>query len=291
MTSASATSDASTSPLALVCGGGAFPRVVAETVSRSGRRIVLFPLRGWADPETVAAYPHHWIALGQIGRFVDRARAEGCRDVVLIGTLVRPAFTDIRLDWTALRLLPRVAALFRGGDDHLLAGVGRILEDHGFRLLGAHEVAPEILVPLGALTRREPGARDQADIARALAVLEALSPHDVGQGVVVADGYVAAVEAAEGTDAMLARVVELRRTGRLRTPAGVGVLVKGPKRGQDRRFDLPSIGPRTIEGAAEAGLAGVAVVAGASIMADPNKLVALAERHSMFLVGMPGATA
>jgi DUF1009 family protein len=278
-------------PLALVCGGGVIPLVVAEAVRRSGRRVVLFPLRGWADPKAVEAFPHHWIHLGQVGHFLASARQEGCRDVVLIGTLLRPSFADLRLDWTALRLLPRVLAMFRGGDDRLIGSVVRILEERGLRLLGAHEVAPEILVPMGALTQRQPSARDQGDIDKALAVIHALGPLDVGQAAVVADGYVVAVEAAEGTDAMITRVAELRRIGRLKTPRGIGVLVKAPKPGQDHRFDLPSIGPRTIEGVAEAGLAGLAVAAGASIMADPGRVVALAEQKSLFLVGIGGAEA
>lgn len=278
-------------PLALICGGGAIPRVVAEAVSRSGRRVVLFPLRGWADPQAVQGFPHHWVTLGQLGRFMTLARKEGCQDIVLIGALLRPALRDIRLDWTTLRLLPRIAALFRGGDDRLIAGIGRILEEHGFRLMGAHQVAPEILVPAGALTRKQPTSRDQGDIARALAVIHALGPLDVGQAAIVADGYVVAIEAAEGTDAMIARVAELRGAGRVKTPPGVGVLVKAPKRGQDRRFDLPSIGPRTIEGVAQAGLAGLAVTAGAAIIADPGRVVALAEQHSVFLIGIAGAEA
>jgi len=278
-------------PLALICGGGSIPLVVAEAVRRSGRRVVLFPLRGWADPNAVEAFPHHWVHLGQLGRFFACARQEGCRDVVLIGTLLRPSIIDLRLDWTALRLLPRVLAMFRGGDDRLIGSAARILEERGFRLLGAHEVAPEILVPSGPLATKRPSVRDQGDIDKALAVIQALGPHDVGQAVVVADGYVVAVEAAEGTDAMLARVAELRRIGRLKTPAGVGVLVKAPKPGQDRRFDLPSIGPRTMEGVAAAGLAGVAVMAGASIMADPGAVAALADENSLFLIGVAGAGA
>ncbi len=281
----------SDAPLALICGGGAIPRVVAEAVRRSGRRVVLFPLRGWADPTTVQGFPHHWIALGQLGRFLALASEEGCQDIVLIGTLLRPALRELRLDWTALKLLPRIAALFRGGDDRLIAGVGRILEERGFRLLGAHQVAPEILVPAGILTRKQPTPRDRADIARALAVIKALGPLDVGQAAVVTDGYVVAIEAAEGTDEMIARVAELRRAGRVKTPPGVGVLVKAPKQGQDRRFDLPSIGPRTIEGVALAQLAGIAVAAGATIIADPGRVVGLAEQNAIFLIGIAGAEA
>ena len=137
-----------------------------------------------------------------------------------------------------------------------------MFEENGFRLLGAHEVAPEILMPEGALGRVQPRERDRADIAFGLDYLRASGPFDIGQAVVVADKHVLAVEAAEGTDAMLARVAEMRASGRVRSAVGTGVLVKAPKRGQDARFDLPSIGPRTVESVARAGLAGIAVVAG-----------------------------
>jgi DUF1009 family protein len=276
-------------PLALVCGGGTIPPVVATAVAARGRRVVVFALRGWADPAFVAGHPHHWIALGQAGRFFRLVAAEGCRDVAFIGTLLRPALRDIRLDWTTLRLLPRVIRLFRGGDDKLLSGVGGLLEEQGLRLVGAHEVAPEILMPAGQATRQGPSERDRADITRSLAVLAAMGPLDVGQAVVVADGYVVAVEAAEGTDAMLERVEALRTCGRLKTPPGVGVLVKTPKRGQDRRFDLPTIGPRTIEGVAKAGLAGLAIAAGGAIVAEPGDTIRLADHHNLFMFGFDEA--
>ncbi len=148
--------------------------------------------------------------------------------------------------------------------------MGRLLEQEGFRLLGAHEVAPEILMPEGTLGHMQPSERDRADIALGLDYLHAAGPFDIGQAVVVAGRHILAVEAIEGTDQMLERVATLRANGRLRASAGTGVLVKAPKPGQDRRFDLPTIGPQTVENAARAGLAGIAVVAGATIMAEPR---------------------
>ncbi len=274
------------SPLAIICGGGSVPLAVADAVMRRGRRVILFPIRGWADPAAIAPYPHHWISLGQFGRFCRLAQAEQCHDAVLIGTVLRPSLTQIRLDWTTARLFLRIARAFRGGDDHLLSSLGRIFEDYGFRLFGAHEVAPEILMPEGRIGNREPRPRDRVDIARAVALLETIGPYDVGQAAVVADGHVLAIEAAEGTDRMLARVAELRVQGRIRTPKGTGVLVKTPKSGQDRRFDLPSIGPQTIEGAVRAGLAGVAISAGATIVAEPQRVATMADKFQLFVFGM-----
>jgi DUF1009 family protein len=249
--------------------------------------VVLFALRGWADPAAVARYPHHWAGIGQFGRFRRLARAEGCREVVFIGTLLRPPLAQLRLDVPTLWLLPRVIGLLRGGDDHLLAGIGRIFQEYGFKLRGAHEVAPEILLPEGTLGRHQPVARDFADIQRGLSLIEAIGPFDIGQSVVVADGRIVAVEAAEGTDHMLARVAAMRREGRIHVPEKVGVLVKAPKPGQDRRIDLPSLGAHTVEAAAAAGLAGIAVEAEGAITDDLQQLVHHADVSGLFVVGVP----
>ncbi len=278
-------------PLALVCGGGSLPLAVADFVSARGRKVLLFPLHGFADPMGFAGRLHEWVGLGQFGKFYRAARAVGCRDVVFIGSMVRPSLRQIWPDWRTLMAMPRIIAAFRGGDDHLLSGVSRLLEEYGFRVVGAHEVAPEILVPDGALGRFQPPERERDDIAVGLDYLRATGPFDVGQAVVVAGRHVLAVEAAEGTDEMLARVAELRASGRLRAPLGAGVLVKAPKPGQDRRFDLPSIGPQTVEGVARAGLAGIAVVAGSTIIAQPEQLVRAADRAKIFAVGVPAEPA
>jgi DUF1009 family protein len=161
-----------------------------------------------------------------------------------------------------------------------------VFEEQGFRLVGAHDIAPDILMPEGILSSRQPSTADRADIARGLALLRATGPFDIGQAVVVADNHVLAIEATEGTDHMLERVAEMRRVGRIGTPRGCGVLIKAPKPGQDRRIDLPSIGPRTIDNVAQAGLAGLALVAGSAILAEPQKIATAAEREELFVVGL-----
>ena len=283
---AGAAASKATDPVAVVCGGGSLPATVADALVGQGRGVVMFPLHGWADPAAVERFRHHWIHIGQLGRFSRLARSEGCRDLVLIGTLVRPTIRQLRLDIETLRVMPRIIRAYRGGDDHLLSGIGRILEDYGFRLVGAHEVAPQILAPLGHVGRFAPTPRDEADITRALALLAATGPFDVGQATVVADGRVLAVEAAEGTDHMLAHIAEMRRGGRIRSAAGTGVLVKAPKPSQDRRFDLPAVGPSTVEHIAAAGLAGLAVVAGGVIIVEPARVMALADKANIFVAGV-----
>jgi DUF1009 family protein len=270
-------------PLAIICGAGSLPFAVADAVVKRGRDVVLFAMQGWADPERVANYRHHWGPIGRFGWVCRQARAEGCRDIVFIGTIARPSLWRLRFDWGTLRLLPNMIAAYRGGDNHLLSGVARAFEQQGFRLLGAHEVAPDILMPGGALSKRRPQAEEMTDIAHALRLLHAIGEFDVGQAAVVAANHVLAIEGAEGTDRMLDRVAELRSR---QIGAGGGVLVKAPKPGQDWRFDLPSIGPQTVEGVARAGLAGVAVLAGGSIVAEPQRVTEVADRHNVFVVGV-----
>jgi DUF1009 family protein len=234
--------EAERGPIAIVCGGGSFPGAVAEAIVRGGRQPVMFGIKGWADAGVIERYPHHWVAVGQLGRFFRLARSERCKEVLFIGTLLRPPLK-------------------------------------------------QIFVSEGVLGRCRPTERDVSDIARAMKLIAALGPFDVGQAAIVANNNVLAVEAAEGTDNMLARIAELRRRGRVTTPPGIGVLVKAPKPGQDRRFDLPSIGPRTIEGAARAGLAGVAVAAGSTIIAEATEVIAMADREKIFVAGVGEDTA
>jgi DUF1009 family protein len=275
------------SPIGLVAGGGAMPFAVADSLIAHGVEPILFALRGACDPAKVTRFRHHWISVGQYGRATSLFRAENCRDLLFIGTLVRPALSEIRLDWGTLRVIPRVLAAFRGGDDHLLSGIGGILERDGFRMVGIKDVVPDLLMPEGCLTRAAPSAGVSADIALGREVLTAISPYDVGQAVVVIDGHVVGVEDIEGTDGLLSRVARLRKEGRIRAKPRSGVLVKAPKSGQDLRFDLPTVGPRTVEGAAAAGLAGIAIAAGNTIIAEPQAVIEAADAAHMFVIGLP----
>ena len=262
------------------------PFAVADSLKARGFDPVLFALRGVCDPAAAARFRHHWIAVGQLGRTMGLARSENCKNLVFIGTLVRPSLSEIRLDWVTLRAMARLWAAFRGGDDHLLSGVGRIFEQEGFRLLGVKDVAPDLLMPEGCITRRVPDSDANADIARGRDVLRALSPFDIGQAAVVINGHVIGVEGIEGTDELLNRIAELRAKGRIRAAAGRGVLVKAPKSGQDLRFDLPTVGSRTVAAVARAGLSGLAVVAGNTLVADPQEMIGAADTAGLFVTGL-----
>jgi UDP-2,3-diacylglucosamine hydrolase len=275
------------SPVGLIAGGGVMPFAVAKSLTARGIDSVMFALKGACDPEAAEHFRHHWISVGQFGRAERLFRAENCRDLIFIGTLVRPALSEIRLDWKTLRVIGRVWTAFRGGDDHLLSSIGRILEQDGFRMVGIKDVAPDLLMPEGCVTRRTPDKDAEADIARGQDVLRAIGPFDIGQAVVVIDGHVVGVEDIEGTDGLLARIARLRSEGRIRARTARGVLVKAPKSGQDLRFDLPTVGPRTVEGAAAASLAGIAVAAGNTIAAEPQAMIESADATGLFVTGLP----
>ena len=274
------------SPIGLIAAGGVMPFAVADSLAARGINPVLFALRGACDPVGVERFRHHWISIGQLGKATRLFRAENCRDLVFIGTLVRPALSEVRLDWGTLRVIGRVWAAFRGGDDHLLSGIGRILEQDGFRMVGIKDVAPDLLMPEGCLTQEAPDEKAAADIARGREVLRALSRFDIGQAAVVIDGHVVGVEDIEGTDGLLTRVALLRAEGRIRARPARGVLVKAPKSGQDLRFDLPTMGPRTVEGAAAAKLAGIAIVAGNTIVVEPQAVIEAADAAGLFVTGL-----
>jgi DUF1009 family protein len=275
------------SPVGLIAGGGVMPFAVADSLTARGIDTVVFALKGACDPLAAGRFRHHWISVGQLGRAEKLFRAENCQNLVFIGTLVRPALSEIRLDWGTLRVLGRVWAAFRGGDDHLLSGIGRILEQDGFRMMGIKDVAPELLMPEGCVTLKSPDENAVADIARGREVLRALSPFDIGQAVIVIDGHVVGVEDIEGTDGLLARVARLRAEGRIRAKAARGVLVKAPKNGQDLRFDLPTVGSRTVEGAKAASLAGIAIIAGNTVVVEPQAMVEAADAAGLFVTGVP----
>jgi hypothetical protein len=271
-------------PLAILCGGGEFPLEVARAARASGREPFIVGVVGSSDP-AIEAFAHVWVHMGQVGKMFGALKERAVADVAIVGVMTRPEFADLRFDWGALKRAPELAPLFRGGDNRLLVGVAGIFEREGFRVVGAHEIAPQLLAPMGPIGARAASSGAEADARVGAALLAALSPFDAGQGVVVANTRVIAIEAAEGTDAMLARVAKLRAARRVRFQGLAGVLVKAPKRGQDLRLDMPTVGPRTIEAARSAQLQGVALAAGRVLIADRQAFSRAADEAGLFVVG------
>ena len=271
-------------PLAIIAGNGSLPFAVADAALAAGREVHLIGIRGEAD-EKIERYPHAWVKWGEVGRLFATLEDRDCRDLVIIGGVTRPDLANVRFDLGAIKNLPRLLRLGLGGDDNVLSALVRFFEDKGYRVRGAAEVAPGILACEGKLGVKEPSPEDKADIDIGFRVVETLGRLDVGQGAVVAKGRVLAVEAAEGTNAMLGRCAELRRQRERRRSDRFGVLVKAPKPGQEERVDLPAIGPETVRKAAEAGLAGIAIAAGRVLVADRVATAAAADKLGLFLFG------
>jgi hypothetical protein len=265
--------------LGIFAGGGELPLRIIEACRASERAVFVLAFEGAADPAVASGVPHAWVRLGAAGEALRLLREHGVEEVVFAGGVKRPSLLSLRPDWRAAKFFARVG--YRAlGDDGLLSAVIREFESEGFRVIGADDILGSALAPLGPLGRHRPDAQAEDDIAVGFRIVRALGVLDIGQAAVVQQGLVLGVEAIEGTDALIARCAALHREG----PGGV--LIKAPKPGQERRADLPTIGRRTVEAAASAGLRGIAIEAGASLVLDRAALVAAADRTGLFVVGI-----
>lgn len=271
--------------LGLIAGGGTLPVEIARHCERSGRPLFVIRLKGFAG-SGLQSYAGAEVGLAEIGKCLKALKRAGCRAVCLAGDVARPDFTSLVPDFRGLMLLPKVIASARKGDDALLRVMVGVFEKAGFSVQGAHEVMDDLSLPLGLLGARSPNADDLADAERALEVARAIGQMDIGQAAVVARGLVLAIEAQEGTDAVLARVAELPAHLKGRPGAGTGVLAKAPKPIQETRVDLPTIGLATIHGVARAGLAGIVGEAGLLLVLDREAVIALADELGVFILGV-----
>jgi len=274
-------------PLAILAAGGAIPVEVAAAAMRAGRPVFVVGLEGTAD-ERLKSFPHEMVKWGQIGRVLELFRRHQTRDVVLIGSVdERPDFRSVRVDLGAVRVLPKILSLLSGGDDTVLSALTRLVESEGYHVVGAHEVAPDLVAEPGPVAG--PAASEaRADIALAARAARLIGALDAGQAAVVVESRVVALEGAEGTDAMVRRVAELRRSGRVKWSGRAGVLAKFCKPQQDMRVDMPTIGSRTVETVAEAGLAGIVIEPRRVMIADRAETVAVARRTGTFIVADAG---
>lgn len=273
-------------PLALMAGSGDYPVLLIDILAARGVRPFVIAIDGAADPAAFRNVEVRSFRPGQVGSALDEMRRRGITEVVMLGAMPRPSFGALRPEASTLRYLPYFARAFRGGDDHLLGTVVRFLDQQGFKVRGPAEIAPELAAPLGPLGRRQASPEQKRMLEHGFSLLGALSPFDVGQAAILDDHRVVAIEAAEGTDAMIGRIADLRARGRLRIGKGEGVLVKAPKLGQDLRVDMPAIGPDTLRGAAEAGLSGIGIKAGQVLVGDRHELGRQADRLGLFIEGL-----
>jgi DUF1009 family protein len=265
--------------LGILAGGGRLPAHLIATCRAQARDHFVIAFRGFTDAATVSNARHEWVDLEKVGHILRRLREERVEDAVLAGPVRRPAsFLALRPDWRGLQLLLKMLTNW-SGDNHVLSAVVHEIERDGFHVVGAEDVAPDLLIPVGPLGAARPDARHTADIEIGVASALDLGRRDRGQAVIVADGRVLGRETAGGTAALL--------DGRASDPATRGgVLVKVAKPGQERRVDLPSVGVDTVAQAVRAGLSGIALEAGGALVIDRAEVIAAADRAGLFVSGI-----
>jgi DUF1009 family protein len=270
--------------LGIIAGGGELPLAVADAVRAAGRSVFILALKGSAD-EGVSRFDHEWNGIGEVGRAFKLLRAHGVDEIMLVGKVARPRFSEIKIDAKGVMALPKAVAAARKGDDALLRFLVRMFEDEGFKAVGVADAAPALVAGEGVFGRVAPSQDNLADVAAAVTVVRAIGALDIGQATAVCDGLVLAVEAAEGTDRMIARVGELPEAIRGVPGTPRGVLVKAPKPVQDGRTDLPVIGTDTVRHVAGVGLAGIAVEAGSALVMNRAAVIQAADEAGIFVMG------
>lgn len=266
--------------LGVIAGGGPLPRRIVERCKADGRPVFVVGFEGHTDAETCHAVEHAWVRLGAVGALLKALKSARCEDIVLAGPIKRPSLSSLKLDMRAIGMLARLGTAAGQGDNTLLAFLVAELEREGFRAVGAHDLLADVTTQKGVLGLVKPDERAVRDIEIGIKAARQLGVADIGQAVIVQNGLVLGVEAAEGTDGLI------ERCGRLQHDGPGGVLVKIKKPGQEARADLPTIGPRTIEAVAAAGLRGVALEAGASLILDLENVIAEADRRGVFVIGI-----
>ncbi|MEM6413603.1 MAG: UDP-2,3-diacylglucosamine diphosphatase LpxI [Pseudomonadota bacterium] len=272
------------SKIAIITGGGALPLKLAAACEARGDPFHMVRLVGYAD-NAAQSWPGVDLHLGEVGKLSRVLKEEACDAIVMAGIVTRPDFSKLKLDWKAAALLPRIVAASAKGDGAILSAIVDMFEADGIKVVGADEVAGDLTAATGQLGVHQPNGQHFEDIKKAASVIRALGPYDVGQGAICANGLVLAIEAAEGTDAMLSRCALLPSELRGKPNERSGVLVKMPKPGQELRVDLPTIGLETIRRASEAGLAGIAFAQGRALFVDAEEALAEADRNKMFVYG------
>jgi hypothetical protein len=275
-----------TSTLGLIAGGGELPRAVAEAAKAAGREVYVVALLGSVVEDWTNAFHHEFLSPGEPGRIIKAFKDHGVQEVLLCGRVDRPKFNEMKLDAKGMLLLPKAIAAARQGDDSLLRFIVGICEDAGLTAISVAQAAPALVAQEGALGQIAPQADHRADIEKAFQIVRTLGALDVGQAAVVCEGLALAVEAAEGTDAMLARIGSLRESLRGSAQKKRGVLVKALKPTQDAKTDMPVVGVQTVRNAAAVFLAGIAVEAGKALILDKAAVAAEADRLGLFVTGI-----
>ena len=265
--------------LCVIAGGGILPRKLADNFDPSGDRIFFLAFRNVTDPEVVAGRHHEWLELGEVQKAIDAMHRNNVDKVVMAGPIQRPALSSLALDIRALQMLAK-GGLKAFGDDGLLSLVAKEIEKEGIKVIGIEQILSGVLTKEGLLAGPAPTKISWDDIKRGLQVLNSLGPCDVGQSIAVQEGIVLAIEAIEGTDQMIERAGSLQRN------VSGPILIKISKTNQDKRVDLPTAGPETINNAIRSGFKGLALEANNSLLLDKDRVIKIAEKNSFFVIGV-----
>lgn len=272
----------SLAPLGILAGGGSLPLTLAEACRAERRPYLIMTFEGSADMAAFEDHPHHSARIGAVGEVMQHLRQAEIQTLVLAGHMRRPSLASLKPDAEGKRLMARLGRKLFSGDDALLSALVAFLEEEGFRVIGAEEVTQSLLTPKGALSRMRVDTQARSDIALGLQAARQLGSLDIGQAVIIENGYVLGVEAAEGTDALIQRCAGLMQEAKR------AVLIKAAKPGQERRADLPSAGLATLEALRAANMLGLAVEAGNSLLLGREAMVAYANEHGLLFTGIEG---
>ncbi len=262
------------STVGIIAGRGDLPFLILEALKSQSRELFILAVNGDTKPELVADTPHEWIDMAEIARTLEIFREQGVTDIVMAGGLSRPPLKALKPPALAAKILKRMGAAFFKGDDAMFKAIVSIFEEEGFKILGVDDVLKDILTPKGILTKAKPANMDE--ITLAVNSAKSLGKKDIGQAVIVQNNAVIAQEDAQGTDALIVK------TG---STEGA-ILAKVKKPAQERRVDLPTIGPDTIEALAKNNYAGVALEADHSLILHRDQVIMLADKHGLFVIGV-----
>jgi DUF1009 family protein len=268
------------SRIALISGRGDLPPLLAARLEAEGRAALICEMEGFESLSRARGDVLRF-RLERLVPFLDHLQEQGVTQAVFAGGVHRPRLDPALIDPATMQLLPRIMAAMQQGDDGTLREVIALMGEWGISVIGAQDICPELVAAPGLLGPHAPKPGDKQDAARGFEILRALGAADIGQGCIVARGQCLAVEALPGTDAMLAHLGQLRQAGAA-LPEG-GVFCKAPKPGQDRRIDLPALGPHTLRAAHACGLRGIAFEAGGVLLIGRAEMEALAEELGLFL--------
>ena len=273
--------------IGIIAGSGAFPFEIAYSLKEAGHRPFIVALRGFVGrDEALNDFDHAFADMLDPQKILSLLRDHKVTRVILAGGVSRPGPMALLSIYSFFRNRDELRRIVSGGDDRILRGVIRLLEENGFSVIGVDEAAPDILSAEGIIGAIKDQTSSRSDIDIALSFLRIISPYDVGQGVVVANGRILAIEGPEGTDAMLERVRLMQKNRRIVLEDKSAILVKAAKQDQDHRVDLPTIGPRTIKNAKAAGLGGIAIAAGEVVIVSRKETIKAADHGGLFLKGV-----